>query len=78
MYKREEKHKGDWNSYKWKAKEYVCSLVGEEYAMKHRQGSLTVVMSHIPKYEAIDSDFNFINKIDTEYWYNPNNTFLEI
>lgn len=78
MYKREEKHKGDWNSYKWKAKEYVCSLVGEEYAMKHRQGSLTVVMSHIPKYEAIDSDFNFINKIDTEYWYNPNNSFLEI
>jgi hypothetical protein len=78
MYKREEKHKGNWNTYKWKAKEYVCGLVGEEYSLKHRQGSLTVVMSHIPKYEAIDSDFNFINKLDTEYWYNPNNSFLEM
>lgn len=78
MYKREEKHKGTWNTYKWKAKEYVCELVGPEYAIKHRQGSLSAVMSHIPKYEAMDSDFKFISKIDTEQWYNPNNSFLEM
>jgi hypothetical protein len=75
MHMRHEKHKGDWNTYKWKAKEYVCSLVGEEYSLKHRQGSLTVVMSHVPRNEALDSDFNLINKTDVEYWYNPNNSF---
>lgn len=75
MYKREEKHKGDWNTYKWKAKEYVCGLIGQEYALKHRQGSLMAVMSHVPRYEALDSDFNLINKTDVEYWYNPNNSF---
>jgi hypothetical protein len=75
MYKREEKHKGDWDSYKWKAKEYVCGLVGEEYALKHRQGSLTVVMSHVPRNEALDSDFKLINKTDVDCWYNPNNSF---
>ncbi len=75
MYMRHEKHKGDWNTYKWKAKEYVCGLVGEEYSLKHRQGSLTVVMSHIPRNEGLDSDFNLINKIDIDQWYNPNNSF---
>jgi hypothetical protein len=78
MYKREEKHKGDWISYKWKAKEYVCDLVGQEYALKHRQGSLSAIMSHVPRYEALDSEFNLIKNTDTKYWYNPNNSFLEI
>jgi hypothetical protein len=78
MYKREEKHKGDWNTYKWKAKEYVCNLIGEEYALKHRQASLCTIWSHTPKYEAIDCNFNLIKKTDAEYWYNPNNSFLEI
>lgn len=76
MYKREEKHKGDWESYKWKAKEFVARVSGcPEYMFKHRQGSLYTVLAHTSKNEAIDDNYNFYKNIDPEFWYEPNNSF---
>ena len=76
MYRREEKHQGSWATYKYKAKEFVCDVVGSnEYLGKHRQGSLTTVLSHTSRFEAIDSDFNFIDRINAVDWYEPNNSF---
>ena len=76
MHKREEKHKGDWNSYKWKAKEFVCDFLGnDDYQAKHRQGSLYRIMSHSVRPEAIDDEFNFYDKLNPEDWYNPDNSF---
>lgn len=76
MYKRDEKHKGNWETYKWKAKEFVVEVSRcPEYSFKHRQGSLTTVMSHTKKYEAIDNEFNFYEHTDPVAWYNPNNSF---
>lgn len=76
MYKREEKHKGNWDTYKWKAKEFVARTSGcPDYVLKHRQGSLSMVLSHTVRYEAIDDQFNFIDKIEPMDWYNPNNSF---
>ena len=76
MYKREEKHQGNWATYKWKAKEFVIQTSGcDEYAFKHRQGSLYAVTTHTKRFEAIDNDFNFYSHTDPELWYNPNNSF---
>jgi hypothetical protein len=76
MYKREEKHKGNWETYKWKAKEFVCKTSGcDELYLKHRQGSLFTVLTHTNKFEAIDNEFNFYKNINPEDWYNPNNSF---
>lgn len=76
MYKREEKHKGNWSSYKWRAKDFTCNVLGDDgFQMKHRQGSLVHVLSHTKKFDAIDSDFNFFKDADPETWYNPNNSF---
>jgi hypothetical protein len=76
MHKRDEKHKGNWETYKWKAKEFVCKTSGcDELYFKHRQGSLFTVLSHTKKYEAIDNEFNFYTSPNPEDWYNPNNSF---
>jgi hypothetical protein len=76
MHKREEKHKGNWASYKWKSKEFVARVSSSpEYNYKHRQGSLTSVLSHTNRFEGIDDSFNFYDKINPEDWYNPNNSF---
>jgi hypothetical protein len=78
MYRREEKHQGNWATYKYKAKEFVCLVVGSnEYQGKHRQGSLTTVLSHTSRFEAIDADFNFIDRINPLDWYEPDNSFKE-
>jgi hypothetical protein len=76
IYKREEAHQGNWETYKWKAKEFVCKTSGcDELYFKHRQGSLFTVLSHTKKYEAIDNEFNFYTSPNPEDWYNPNNSF---
>lgn len=76
MYKREEKHKGNWATYKWKAKDFVCNFLGnDEYQAKHRQGSLHLILSQASKAEAIDSDFNYYDSIVPEEWYQTNNSF---
>jgi hypothetical protein len=76
MYKREEKHKGNWDTYKWKAKDFVCNTIGDDsFQQKHRQGSLSGLLSHTNRAEAIDSEFNFFDKLVPEDWYNPNNSF---
>jgi hypothetical protein len=76
MLKREEKHQGDWETYKWRAKKFIVDVSGcKELNFKHRQGSLTQVLTHTARYDAIDSDFNFYKSINPEDWYNPNNSF---
>ena len=76
MYKREEKHKGNWETYKWKAKDFVCKVSGcDDFQFKHRQGSLTTVLTHTTKCEAIDNEHNFYRSIDPTEWYEPNNSF---
>jgi hypothetical protein len=76
MHKREEKHKGNWDTYKWKAKDFVCDTIGNDsFQQKHRQGSLSTILSHSKRYEAIDSEFNFYDRLVPEDWYNPNNSF---
>jgi len=76
MAKREEKHKGNWETYKWKAKEFVSKTSkSPELEFKHRQGSLYTVLTHTERFDAIDDEFNFYRTINPEDWYNPNNSF---
>jgi hypothetical protein len=76
MYKRDEKHKGNWATYKWKAKDFVCDFLGDDsYQAKHRQGSLAQVLSQSSRAEAIDDEFNFYDKLNPGDWYTPNNSF---
>ena len=71
-----EKHKGNWTTYKWKAKDYVCKILGnQEYQAKHRYGSLVHILAHTERCIAIDDEFNFYNSIVPEEWYSPNNSF---
>jgi hypothetical protein len=71
-----EKHKGSWVTYKWAAKDYICKILGDQgFQLKHRYASLIHILSHTPRCEAIDDQFNFYDKIVPEDWYNPNNSF---
>lgn len=72
-----EKHRGNWSTYKWKAKDYVCKVLGNQlYQSKHRYGSLVHVLAHTDRYIAIDNEFNLYKTIDPEEWYNPSNSFV--
>lgn len=74
-----EKHKGNWETYKWKAKDFVCSVLGnDEYQQKHRYGSLVHVLSHTERAIAIDEEFNLYNSIIPEEWYTPDNIFNKV
>lgn len=76
MHKRNEAYKGTWESYKWKAKEFVARTSNSpEYNMKHRQGSLYNILAHTTRAEGIDSNFKFYDRLDPEEWYEPNNSF---
>lgn len=76
MHMRHEKHQGTWDTYKWKAKEFTCNLLDNDSFMgKHRQGSLSTVFTHSPRYDAIDNDFKFYDTTVPEEWYNPDNSF---
>jgi hypothetical protein len=76
MYTRHEQHKGDWASYKWAAKDFICACLGsQEYQLKHRHGSLVSVLNHTSRASAIDDQFRLYQDIDPEEWYNPTNSF---
>lgn len=76
MTKRNEVHRGDWESYKWKAKEFIISSTGcKELDLKHRQGSLYQILAHTSKIEAIDKNFKYYQEINPLEWYCPNNSF---
>ena len=78
MSRREEKHQGNWETYKWRAKKFIIDTTGcKELELKHRQGSLYTVLTHTNKYRAIDSDLVFYNQITPDEWYEPNNSFKE-
>jgi hypothetical protein len=77
MYTRHEQHKGNWASYKWAAKDFICECIGsQEYQQKHRHGSLVSVLSHTVRASAMDDQFRLYNTINPEDWYNPNNSFI--
>jgi hypothetical protein len=76
MYTRHEQHKGDWASYKWAAKDFICDCLGSsEYQLKHRHGSLVAVLNHSARASAIDDQLRLYQDIDPEEWYNPINSF---
>lgn len=76
MLMRHEAHSGDWVSYKWKAREFICNEINSpQYSLKHRQGSLFAVLAHTHKSEAIDDDFTIYKEINPEDWYTPDNSF---
>jgi hypothetical protein len=76
MYTKHEQHKGDWASYKWAAKDFICECLGsQEYQQKHRHGSLVAVLNHTKRASAIDQNFGLHYDLNPEEWYNPNNSF---
>lgn len=75
---RHEKHQGTWESYKWKAKQFVIDVSGcQELDFKHRQGSLWQILTHTYKVSGIDDKFNFYANLHCEDWYEPQNSFAE-
>jgi len=77
MVKRNETHQGTWESYKWKAKEFLINSSGcQDLRLKHRQNSLFQILSHTTQHQAIDEKFNFYSSIDLSGWYNKDNSFI--
>jgi hypothetical protein len=76
MHPNGEKTKGTNESYKWKAKEYICRVSNTpELQMKHRFSSLVGIFNHVKRADFIDKELNFYKEINPEEWYNPENTF---
>jgi len=76
MHPNGEKTKGTTESYKWKAKEYICRISDTpELQMKHRFSSLFGILNHVERADFIDNEFNFYKNINPEDWYNPTNSF---
>lgn len=75
MVNRTQKHKGNWLTYKWHARDLVCQVAGQEYGMKTKRGSLWEIVKVKKKADAIDDNFNFYYDINPLSWYNINNHF---
>jgi hypothetical protein len=78
MVNRTEKHKGDFTSYKFHAKELVIKHVdepGDPYRLKIKNKSLPNLIRYKKICDAIDSDYKFQYDIDPMKYYNPNNSY---
>lgn len=75
MHNKEDKIKGSWHTYKWKARQLVSDLCGQEYNQKMKRGSLWRLIGFKKSAEIIDDSYNFILSIKPEEWYEPNNSF---
>ena len=76
MVDRTHKHRGDFLSYKWHARDLVADFLNEQqYRYKVKRGSLGKVLFHRAKTDVIDTSYNFIHNIDPCDWYNPDNSF---
>jgi len=76
MVNRTHKIKDSWLSYKWHSKELIAEVCGEEYKSKIKRGSLWRLLSYTIGAEAIDQNYNFIEKVKPIDWYNSNNSFI--
>jgi hypothetical protein len=67
-----------WTDYKFQAKKEIFDFDGNQhyFETKTKRGSLYTVFSHRNLAEAIDSDFNLIERLDIPAWYEPNNNFI--
>jgi hypothetical protein len=77
MVDRVNKHKNTQDSYKYHAKELICSFLGDNgYMIKAKRGSLWEIMAHKKKAMAIDANYSFYWDIpDISDYYEPNNSF---
>lgn len=76
MHPNGEKTKGSNETYKWKAKEYICRLSNTpELQMKHTFNSLVGILNHVNRADFIDDKLNLYKDINPEEWYNPHNSF---
>jgi hypothetical protein len=78
MVNRTEKHRGDFTSYKFHAKELVIKHVdvpGDPYRLKIKNKSLPNLIRYKKICDAIDSDYKFQYDIDPMKYYNPDNSY---
>ena len=75
MNNKEPKNLGNYDSFKWTAKKYVSSIIGDEYLLKVKRSSLDKVVVLRNRTQAIDSDFTLYNNIDFETFYTADNDF---
>lgn len=77
MNNKEPKNLGNYDSFKWTAKKYVSSIIGDEYLVKVKRSSLDKVLVMRNRTQALDSDFVLHNSIDFETFYTPDNDFSD-
>ena len=70
-----DKIKGSWHTYKWKARQLVSDICGQEYEQKMKRGSLWRLIGFKKSAEVIDENYNLIPKINSSDWYKPDNSF---
>ena len=76
MHPNGEKTKGSNETYKWKAKDYVCRISNTpEFQMKHTFNSLVGILNHVERADFIDKELKLYKEINAEEWYNPHNSF---
>lgn len=66
-----------WNTYKLAARQFIYEFDKdiEYYTYKSKYGSLSKVFRHRQVPEGLDKDFNYLDKLNPELYYNPNNVF---
>jgi len=66
-----------WHTYKFPAKKYIYEFDGNKNYLdyKVKKGSLYQILNDVKKYEAIDNSFQFIQNLDPNLYYNPDNWF---
>jgi hypothetical protein len=69
-----------WTDYKFQAKKEIFDFDGNRdyFENKTKRGSLISIFRHRPLAEAIDSNFNLIQRLDPALWYDPNNNFVNL
>jgi hypothetical protein len=67
-----------WKNYKYQAKKEIFDFDGDQnyFENKTKRGSLVTVFNHRNLAEAIDSDFNLIERVNASNYYDHSNNFL--
>lgn len=67
----------EWKTYKQEAKRVIYNFDGNESYFKHKtkKGSLSYLFRQIDVPDALTSDYEYIQKINPEEFYNPDNSF---
>lgn len=75
----DKKIKDTWTSYKFPMKEYIFNFDKNKYYLdnKIKKGSLYQILNETTKAEGLNSDLEFIDKIEPDDFYNPDNWFAD-